>query len=143
MIIILIIYNELHMILYIILLLIFVAWLFLVIYWLPSRKHKWHADNFRKQGYRVLELPFNPFKMSTLNFYGYANNTQDSLSKVKETYPDYDVVVMNIYRSTFLDLLHPELHQEVLSAKKAPIYQKLELTKSVLSRGMGIGLFFS
>ena len=95
------------MIIYIILLLILVAWLFLVIYWLPLKRLKWQAENFRKQGYRVLEVPFHPFKMSTLNFYGYKNDTQDSLWKIKKTYPDYDAVVMNIYRSTFVDLLHP------------------------------------
>ena len=43
-------------------LLLFIAALVVFKYvWQPWRLHKWYAENFKKQGYKVFEVPFQPF----------------------------------------------------------------------------------
>ena len=102
------------MIFYVILLI--VAFIAFKLIWQPWRLHKWYAENFRKQGFKVLEVPFRPFGATMLDYYDLSKDTDDAMARIKETYPNYDVVIMNAFNNIFVDLAHPDLHQEFLSA---------------------------
>ena len=75
------------------------------------------AQEFRKQGYRVLEMPFVPFGLPTLNYYyGFgSDNVKDHLALMKRDFPHYDVVVGNECESVSIELIDPELQQDFLS----------------------------
>ena len=79
--------------------------------WKPWRLHKWYANNFRRQGYRVLEVPFRPFGITLLDYYNFSRDADDAFKLLKEEYPKYDVALFNIFNSEYIDILSPDLHQ--------------------------------
>ena len=129
------------MILYIILAII--AYVIYSSVWKPWRLHKWYAEGFRRQGYKVLEVPFRPFAASYLDYYNMSKDADDALKVVKEQYPNYDVVIFNFFNTIFIDYCHPDLHQEFLSAEKASNYSKVDVEFDNFKRFMGDGLFLS
>ena len=92
--------------------------------WLPSRRQKWYVDNFKRQGYRVYEIPFQPFSVGLLKLWDFSENTKDAMAKVKTEYPHHDVAILNMFDKTFVELIHPELQQEFFSGQNLPFYQK-------------------
>ena len=77
--------------------------------------HRFYVEQFKKQGFRVLDVPFHP--MGTfLNYYDFSEETKDAVRKVKEEFPKYDVAIMNMNSMVFVDLIHPDLAKEFLSA---------------------------
>ena len=112
-------------------------------YWQPKKLHKWYVENFRKQGYRVLEVPFRPFAITFLDNYDFTENTTDGFKAVKEKYPGHDVVVMNILSRISIDLMHPDLVQKFLSVENFQSYQKDPLDIEFMKRSIGEGLLLS
>ena len=104
--------------------LLVIAFLAFKFIWKPWRLHKWYAHNFRNQGYQVLEVPFRPFGAPLFDYYSMEGKTDDVMELIKEKYPQYDVVVLNVFNTIFIDLLHPNLNQEFLSAEQLPNYPK-------------------
>ena len=128
------------MILYLLLLIIIVFLAFKFI-WKPWKLHKWYAQNFRQQGYKVLEVPFQPFGAPFFEYYDIGGKREDDMmGLIKERYPGYDVVLLNIFNTTFIDLLHPDLNQEFLSAEQLPNYPKTEMEfanlKTIIQNGI-------
>ena len=103
------------------------------------------AQEFRKQGYRVLEMSFVPFGLPTLNYYyGFGSeNVKDPLALMKRDFPHYDVVVGNECESVSIELIDPELQQDFLSAEKTPLYEKNYGTKLALGGLLNEGLLLS
>ena len=62
---------------------------------------------------------------------------------MKIDYPDHDVVVFNILNYIFIDLIHPDLQQDFLSAQKSPFYQKDAGTNIALGTLINQGLLLS
>ena len=110
--------------------------------WKPWKRQKNYAASFRAKGYRVFEAPFRPYGMSLFKFYDFSPDTKDALENVKKHYPNYDVAILNIFNSIFIDILHPDLAQEFLSSEKLPFYKKSDLEKGAIIR-VGSGLVFS
>ena len=130
-------YNK-FMIFYIILLI--VAFIAFKLIWQPWRLYKWYADNFKKQGYKVLEVPFRPFGVPMLEYYNMSKDVDDAFALIKEQYPNYDVVLMNMFNTIILDFANPDIHQEFLSAEKMPNYSKTEIEIGNFKRMIGNGL---
>ena len=63
--------------------------------WRPWKLRNWYIQNFKQHGYKVLEVPFRPFSMNFFNYYDFSPSTTDAMKRIKEEYPQYDVVVMN------------------------------------------------
>ena len=84
-------------------------------YWKPKKLHQKYVESFRKQGYKVLEIPFRPLALTFLEIYDFTETTTDAFKVTKEKYPGHDVVVMNIANIISLDLINPELVQELLA----------------------------
>ena len=129
------------MIIYIIIIiLIVVGYAFLKIYWFPRQLHNQYVKDFKAQGYRVLDVPYQPFGLPFLKF---RDSGKDPLKKVKDLYPQYDVLVMNAFTKVEVDFIHPDLLQEFFSTDKLSYYAKVQSTKDILKRGTGEGLVFS
>ena len=111
--------------------------------WVIYKMYHWHSENFRKQGYRVLEVPFKPFAVTMKKYYSSSQNTIDALNNVKQDYPNYDVAVMNSINRVYIELAHPELLQEFLSSENMQHYTKASLGRNPVRRGLGEGLLFS
>ena len=62
---------------------------------------------------------------------------------MKEDYPHYDVVVANEINSVCIELIHPDLQQDFLSAEKTPFYQKEYAAQLALGRLINEGLLLS
>ena len=132
------------MILYLTVLLIFgLLYFFLKFIWWPYRLHKWYVQQFRKQGYRVLEVPFKPFGLTFLEVYDYSEKAKDGLAIVKEKYPHYDVAIMNLVDGIFIDLINPDLIQDFFSSHNFSNYCKSKIEKDNLQRGIGEGIVFN
>ena len=97
--------------LYLFPILILIAYLAFRYIWKPYQTFKWYANNFRKQGYRVIEIPFNPFANGYLKVYNINPDTEDAMSFVKKNYPDYDVAVLNVLSKVMVFLMNPDLQQ--------------------------------
>ena len=61
----------------------------------------------------------------------------------KEKYPHYDVVLMNLFNSIFIDLVNPDLHQELFANERLNLYTKNEYEIANARRMLGNGLFLS
>ena len=106
----------------------------------PWRQKKWYAQHFRKQGYRVLEVPLNPFGIPTVKYFDFSNKRQDCLEMLKKEFPDYDVVIFSIFGILLIELICVELQQELLSHEKQPFYQKSRLDTDPFKRVGGQGI---
>ena len=129
------------MILYITLLIL--SFLLFKFVWRPWQKKKWYADNFRKKGYRVLDVPFRPFGAPLLDYYNFSNEGDDALGLIKERYPHHDVVLFNILHLNSIEFVHPDLVQEFFSVEKSKLFTKTEEELSNARRGLGNGLILS
>ena len=78
-----------------------------------------------------------------MNYYNFSRDADDAFKLIKEQYPDYDVVLFNIFHAEFIDLASPDLHQEILTAEKFPNYPKIGLEIDNFRRMIGNGLLFS
>ena len=65
------------------------------------------------------------------------------MQKIKEEYPEHDVVVMNNFNEILLDLIHPDLVHDFLTAEKLPIYRKTDFETKNMKRVIGEGLTLS
>ena len=129
--------------LYLFLILILIAFLAFKFIWKPYQTYKWYASNFRKQGYKVLEIPFNPFGNGYFKVYDFSPNTEDAMKYVKETYPDYDVAVLNVLNKVVVFIMNPDLQQQFFAADKLPLYEKSRLRKEGFVWLGGTGLIMS
>ena len=59
----------------------------------------------------VLEVPFRPLSVTLLDIYDLQGKRPDATKIIKEKYPNYDVVVMNLMNKISIDLIHPDLVQ--------------------------------
>ena len=118
-------------------------WLFFKCYWQPWKLHQSYVRHFRNQGYRVLEVPFNPLSISTFKYYEFEGKTGDAYGLTKAHYPHHDVVVGNLLTNIFVDLIHPDLNREYLSAEKIGFYEKSRVERATFSRISKEGLGFS
>ena len=75
--------------------------------------------------------------MTFFKYYDFSPNTKDTMKKVKEEYPNYDVVVMNLMNNIFVELIHPDLLQEFLSNEKVQYYEKASYGRDTTSRALG------
>ena len=85
-------------------------------------------------------MPFRPYAIAFFNFYDFSPTTTDAMERVKKEYPQYDVVVMNLFNQIFLDLIHPDLVQDLLSMENIPNYTKTDFEISNFKRSVGEGL---
>ena len=104
-------------------------------YWQPRQLQREYARAFKKAGYRVLEVPFRPLTMTLQHFIDYGKKSKDAMKKVKEIFPQYDVVIMNMFKDVQLILIHPDLIREFLSAENLQNYTKTTMTKELFKRG--------
>ena len=111
--------------------------------WKPWTLRNWYISNFKAQGYRVLASPFNPVSLSVLDYYDFSGKDGDSFKLIKQHYPHHDVAVFNIFNDIFLELIHPDLQQEFLSAEKLPFYAKRARERDGFGRVSGEGLVTS
>ena len=128
---------------YIIGLLLIVVFLLLQHVVVPWRKQKWYVQQFKKSGYKVLEVPFKPLGLGFTQIYDLELSTKDSLLKCKEQYSHYDVAVMNAMNYVFVDLIHPNLQQEFSSSESLNNFQKAKGEIRNISRATGVGLVAS
>ena len=82
---------------------------------LPWRRQKWYISNFRKQGYRVYEVPFKPFASGLKKIWNLSETTYDAFALIKKEFPNYDVAVLTTLDKTFIEIIHPDLQQEFFS----------------------------
>ena len=129
--------------LYLFCILILVVFLAFRYIWKPYKTFKWYASNFRKQGYKVIEIPFNPFANGFIKVYDISPDAQDGMSFIKKNYPDYDVAVLNILSKVMVFIINPDLQQEFFAADKLPYYEKSGLRKDGLIWLGGRGLIMS
>ena len=80
-------------------------------YWQPKQMHQHYVQAFKKAGYRVLEMPYRPLGISALKFLDTRKEARDVLWRAKETLPQYDVAVLNVFRDIEVSLYHPDLIQ--------------------------------
>ena len=92
--------------------------------WKPWRQHQWYVNSFKKNGYKVLEVPFRPLSITAFTVYDISDKTVDAMAFPKNRYPDYDVVVMNTINRPIIDLINPNLIQDFLSGKNLDNYMK-------------------
>ena len=118
-------------------------WLLLKCWWQPWRLHRSYVRSFKRRGYRVLEVPFNPFSISTFKYYEFEGRTGDAYGLTKAHYPRYDVVVGNLLTNIFVDLIHPDLNREYLSGENIGFYEKSRVERATFSRISKEGLGFS
>ena len=130
------------MLIYLTILLI-LALFFYRCYWEPKKRHQWYVENFRKQGYKVLEVPFRPLAITFLKIYDLSPNTKDAMRVPKETYPQYDVCVMNTMNKVYINLIHPDLIQDFYLVENLENYAKNKSDTANMKRGLGEGITFS
>ena len=78
---------------------------------LPWRRQNWYVSNFRKQGYRVYEVPFKPFSSGLSQIWDMSEDTHDAFALMKKELPHLDVVVVNALDKVCVELIHPDLQQ--------------------------------
>jgi hypothetical protein len=100
--------------------------------------HKWlvhplsmralYAREFRKQGYKVLELPYRPWTSPYL-----AERASASKKKKDNTnvYGDYDVLITNTMANAEIIVLKPQLIIELLSPEKLPLIETCNERKNL------------
>ena len=59
----------------------------------------------------MLCFPFKPFGTPLFEVYDFSETCEDSMIVCKEKYPHYDVVLLNVFNSIFIDLVNVDLHQ--------------------------------
>ena len=87
-------------------------------------------------------MPFRPFSTNFFSYYDFSPTTTDAMGRIKKEYPEYDVVVMNMFSKILIDLIHPDLVQEFLSGENIPNYVKTDVVKNFI-RATGEGVIFS
>ena len=68
----------------------------------PRQAMKWQIDQFEKRGYKVKALPFSLLTPPITQIL--KGTKDDSLSYVKENYPNYDAVIFNNSTNIVIDL---------------------------------------
>ena len=94
-----------------IIIIVLLVYLFFTFFWKPYQTHKSYIQNFRKAGYRVLSIPFNPFVTTFQKVYDLSENAEDALAYPKKEYSHYDVVVRNRFYKIYVEFIHPDLLQ--------------------------------
>ena len=87
-------------------------------------------------------MPFRPFSTKFFSSYDFSPTATDGMGRIKKEYPEYDLVVMNLFRQILIDLIHPDLVQEFLSGENIFIYVKTDFIKNFI-RATGEGVVFS
>ena len=128
---------------YLLIILLFLLFLVFKCVWQPWRRQKWYVNNFQKQGYRVYEVPFQPFSFGLLKIWDFSQNTEDAMAKVKKEYPHHDVAILNMFDKIFIELVNPELQQEFFSGDNLQFYKKGAFTSSMVRETTGSGLLLS
>ena len=124
------------MLIYLIVLTVLV-FLFYKCFWQPKKTHQWYVDNFRNQGYRVLDVPFKPFSLPIMDIYDVSPTSKDAMAFAKKRFPDYDVVVTNMMNEIYVDIIHPDLVHKFYSLENLESYEKNKLEVSNTKRGLG------
>ena len=111
--------------------------------WQPWRKHQWYTQNFENQGYRVMEVPFKPLGLAPMKYYDFSDKAKDSYAAVKKEYPHHDVVVFNALNNIFIDVINPDLQQELTSLESLSSFPKGPLEREGFGKVLGNGLLIS
>jgi cytochrome P450 len=109
----------------------------------PFKNMKWQAKSFRDKGYKVLEMPFSIIDPPPMMVYDKSGKFEDSLEFVKNNYPKYDVVVMNLLNEVLVELVNPDLVKSFLAPDKLNTYPKDRKYVDVMERAIGKGIAFS
>lgn len=116
---------------------IYVLWIY------PLKLIKNYVRLLQKQGYNVLEVPYNPFKNDMIETMRKGGKQGDVFKLYKEDRRDYDVIVSNSLNRPRLQFQHPDFIKDFYSVDKHYQYPKTESIVKVFSRIAGKGLFFS
>lgn len=126
------------------LLIIAIAYLVYQFWIKPVRTIKGYVKILRGMGYKVLEVPFNPFQNDMITtirkgrkLYG------DDLRLYKTERRHYDVIVSNTLNRPRLQFHHPDFIKEYYAVDKHYDFPKTRSVVSVFTKLAGNGLTFS
>ena len=104
----------------------YLAW---KLYFKPKKMRRHYTELFRKNGYKVAELPFKPLATPYYDQWVQAfEQKQDSFYFHKHEYFNYDIIVSNIINNPQIIVLNPELIKELFSSEKIVVLHKFHDT---------------
>lgn len=112
------------------------------IYW-PLKTMKSYTKYLQEKNYKVLQSPYNPFKLDMVTQFRKGNTHGDALKIYKENRCHYDVVVCNSLNMPRLEIYHPDFIKEYYAVDKHYEYPKAKRVAEIFSRIGGYGLPFT
>ena len=74
-----------------------------------------------------MEMPFQPLSFPSMKYYDFSEETKDAYAAVKKEYPHHDVVVFNGLNNIIIDIINPDLQQDLTSMESLPFFPKSAL----------------
>ena len=95
-------------------------------YWLqPSRLIRWYKATLEGLGYKVIALPYHPFKEPLPAIHRHSQQEhKDAFHEEKHSWPGQDIVLTNTGSIVTIILLKPRLLQSFYSEDKQPLFLK-------------------
>lgn len=94
---------------------------------LPRRIQAWYKKTLEDLGYKVLNIPFKPFRDPFKDRAIECTQAKsDTFWEEKHLYPNFDVVVTNVSDVVCLILINPDLISELLTPDKVVLHHKMK-----------------
>jgi hypothetical protein len=91
----------------------------------PKRIINWYTSTLEALDYKVIVLPYRPFKISLADIRKYNQKEfGDACYDEKHSWPNYDIVITNTGNIITLILLKPRLLKSFFAPDKQPIFRK-------------------